>query len=102
MPRKTSDDDFTLSADCMAMSRSFWNRKIVLLFAQFVPGLCYMVPLSAAPAPIRHRPMAKATQVVPGQYVAGFFPSGRNVDGIDRERTGLDFGHGFLVHIGRR
>ena len=42
--------------------------------ASLSPAL-YMVPLSAAPAPIRQRPMAKATQVVPGQYVAGFFPS---------------------------
>lgn len=57
-------------SDCMAMSRSFWNRKVVLLLTQLVPGL---VPGSAVCC--SGPDQAKATQVVPGQYVAGFFPS---------------------------
>ena len=28
-------------SDCMAMSRSFWNRKVVLLLTQLVPGLVH-------------------------------------------------------------
>ena len=71
-------------SDCMAMSRSFWNRKVVLLLTQLVPGLvhgsavCCSGPETDRYHPgiyVRHRPIAKATQVVPGQYVAGFFPS---------------------------
>lgn len=61
-------------SDCMAMSRSFWNRKVVLLLTQLVPGLVHgsAVCRTGTNQAAAH---AKATQVVPGQYVAGFFPS---------------------------
>lgn len=58
----------------MAMSRSFWNRKVVLFFAQFVPGLVHGSAV-CRPGPNQATAHGKGTQVVPGQYVAGFFPS---------------------------
>lgn len=63
-------------SDCMAMSRSFWNRKVVLLLTQLVPGLVHgSAVCCSGPDQATSHGKAKATQVVPGQYVAGFFPS---------------------------
>ena len=61
-------------SDCMAMSRSFWNRKVVLLLTQLVPGLVHgsAVCRTGTNQAAAH---GKGHPVVPGQYVAGFFPS---------------------------
>ena len=86
-------------ANRMAMSRSFWNRKVVLLFAQLVPGLVHG-PAVCCPGSDQAASHGKGHPGRPGPVCRGILPVRRNVDGIDRERTCLDLGHGFLVHIG--
>ena len=83
----------------MAMSRSFWNRKVVLFFAQFVPGLVHGSAV-CRPGPNQATAHGKGHPGRPRPVRCRILPVRRNVDGIDRERACLDLGHGFLVHIG--
>lgn len=86
-------------SDCMVMSRSFWNRKVVLLLTQLVPGLVHGSAVCCS-GPDQATSHGKGHPGRPGLVCRGILPVRRNVDGIDRERACLDLGHGFLVHIG--
>ena len=86
-------------SDCMAMSRSFWNRKVVLLLTQLVPGLVH----GSAVCRTGTNQAAAHGKGHPGRtrtLRCRILPVCGNIDCIDRERTGLNLSHGFLVHIG--
>lgn len=86
-------------SNCMAMSRSFWNRKVVPLFPQLVSGLVHGSAVCCS-GPDQATSHGKGHPGRTRPVRCRILPVRRNVDGIDRERACLDFGHGFLVHIG--
>ena len=86
-------------SDCMAMSRSFWNRKVVLLLAQLVPGLVHSSAVCRS-GPDQATSHGKSHPGRSRPVRCRILPVRRNVDGIDGKRACLDFGHGFFIHIG--